>query len=102
VQIFHVTTADEWASAKDAGIYTVSTRDVTLGQEGYIHCSFRDQVDGIRQRWYADLDDVIVLVIETDLLNSPWLAEQLGDAEAPYPHIYGPLNLDAVVEVREL
>ena len=102
MQIFHLTTAEEWTSAKDAGIYTVSTRGVTLGQEGYIHCSFRDQVDGVRQRSYSDLDDVLLLVIETDQLASPWKPEQLPGADATYPHIYGPLNLDAVVEVREL
>jgi glutathione S-transferase len=102
VQIFHLTTADQWASAKDTGLYTVSTRGRTLGQEGYIHCSFRDQVDGVRQRSYSDLDDVLLLVIETDLLASPWQAEQLPNADATYPHIYGPLNLDAVVDVREL
>ena len=108
MQIFHVTTAGEWAAAREAGMYTLSTRDVTLAQEGYIHCAFREQVDGVRQRWYSDLADIVVLVIETDRLTSPWKAEQLADSswssfsEGPYPHIYGPLNLDAVVEVREL
>ena len=110
MQIFHVTTAAEWAAAREAGMYTLSTREVTLAQEGYIHCSFREQVDGVRQRWYSDLSDIVVLVIETDRLTSPWKAEQLADPsssspsplDGPYPHIYGPLNLDAVVEVREL
>ena len=102
MRIFHLTTADEWSSAKDAGLYTMSTRDLTVGQEGFIHCSFRDQVDGVRQRSYSDLHDVLLLVIETDQLSSPWKAEQLPGSDATYPHIYGPLNLDAVVEVREL
>lgn len=86
-------------------MYTLSTRDRTLAQEGFIHCSFREQVDGVRQRWYSDLADIVVLVIETDRLASPWKAEEApgsSSSEGPYPHIYGPLNLDAVVDVREL
>ncbi len=102
MRIFHLTTAEAWASAKDAGSYTVSTRDVSLAQEGYIHCSFRDQVDGVRARFYPDVDETVLLVIETDLLASSWRAERLPGSDGPYPHIYGPLNLDAVVEVREL
>jgi glutathione S-transferase len=105
VQIFHVTTAGEWSAAREAGMYTLSTRDVGLAEEGFIHCSFREQVDGVRQRWYSDLSDIVVLVIETDRLTSPWKAEEVLDSsgsEGPYPHIYGPLNLDAVVDVREL
>lgn len=105
MQIFHVTTAAEWSAAREAGMYTLSTRDLSLAQEGFIHCSFREQVDGVRQRWYSDLSDIVVLVIETDRLTSPWKAEEVPDSsssEEPYPHIYGPLNLDAVVDVREL
>ena len=103
MQIFHLTTATEWVAARDAGMYTLSTRDRTLAQEGFIHCSFREQVDGVRQRWYSDLSDIVVLVIETDRLASPWKAEEASSSsEGPFPHIYGPLNLDAVVDVREL
>ena len=103
MQIFHVTTAAEWTAAREAGMYTLSTRDRTLAQEDFIHCSFREQVDGVRQRWYSDLSDIVVLVIETDRLISPWKAEEVpGPSDGPYPHVYGPLNLDAVVDVREL
>ena len=47
-----------------------------------------------------DLDDLVVLEIETDLLTSPWRSEQLAGADEPYPHVYGPVDLAAVVDVR--
>ncbi|RYU10051.1 DUF952 domain-containing protein [Nocardioides iriomotensis] len=100
--IFHVTTAADWATAQAAGAYTLSTRGVTLEQEGYVHCSNEEQWPVIRDRFYADLDDVVLLVVDPARLSSPVVVEQLGDADAPYPHVYGPIDLDAVVEVRPL
>ncbi len=102
MHIFHITTPDAWESARSAGSYTLSTRGVSLEQEGYIHCSEEHQVQGVRSRFYDDLDDVLLLVVDTDLLTSPWRTEQLAGADQPYPHVYGPINLDAVVEVRRL
>lgn len=100
--IFHVTSATDWAAAQAAGTYTLSTRGVTLEQEGYIHCSTEEQWPAIRDRYYADVDDLVLLVVDPDRLTSRVVVEQLGSADAPYPHVYGPIDLDAVVEVRPL
>lgn len=100
MRVFHLTTADEWSAAQRAGVYTSSTRGRTLAQEGFIHCSEQHQVQGVRSRWFADLRGVVLLEVETDLLTSPWRTEQLEGADQPYPHVYGPLDLDAVVGVR--
>ncbi|MGZ4467902.1 MAG: DUF952 domain-containing protein [Nocardioidaceae bacterium] len=101
MRIFHLTTPAEWEAAQEKGVYTLSTRGVTLAEEGYIHCSEQEQIEGVRKRSYADVPDVLILVIDTDKLASPWRTEQLSGADQPYPHIYGPLNLDAVVDVRQ-
>ena len=100
MRIFHLTTPDVWAAAREAGSYTTSTRGVSLEQEGYIHCSEAHQVEGVRSRFFDDLDDLLVLEIETDLLTSPWRSEQLEGADQAYPHVYGPVDLAAVVDVR--
>jgi glutathione S-transferase len=102
MRIFHLTTPEVWAEAQAAGSWTTSTRGVSLEQEGYIHCSEAHQVEGVRSRFFDDLDDLLLLEIETDLLTSPWRSEQLGGADAPYPHVYGPVDLAAVVDVRPL
>ena len=102
MQIFHLTTAQDWAAAQEQGGYTVSTRGRSLGDEGFIHCSQAEQVEATRERYYSDVPDLVLLVIETDLLTSPWRVEQLPGTDQPYPHVYGPVDLTAVVEVRAL
>lgn len=102
MRIFHLTTPDVWAAAQRSGSYTVSTRGRTLEQEGFIHCSEEHQVEGVRALWFADLDEALLLEIDTDRLTAPWRSEQINGADQPYPHVYGPLDLDAVVGVRPL
>ena len=100
MRIFHLTTTEVWAAAQEAGVYTTSTRGRSLEQEGFVHCSEAHQVDGVRALWFADVPDVVLLEVETDRLTSPWRTEQLDGADQPYPHVYGPLDLDAVVSVH--
>ena len=100
MRIFHLTTPEVWTTARAAGSYTTSTRDRSLEDEGFIHCSDEHQVEGVRATFFADLDDLLLLEIETDRLTSPWRREQVGGADAPYPHVYGPIDLDAVVAVH--
>ena len=100
MRIFHLCTPEVWAAAQDAGSYTTSTRGRSLEDEGFIHCSEAHQVEGVRAFWFADLDEIVLLEIETDLLTSPWRSEQLEGADAAYPHVYGPVDLAAVVDVR--
>ena len=53
--------------------------------------------------WFArSVDDLLMLEIETDHLTSPWRSEQLEGADQPYPHVYGPVDLDSVVAVHSL
>ena len=55
----------------------------------------------MRSRYYADVEEpLLLLTIDTDLLFAPWREDPVGDDT--YPHIYGPLNPDAVVETRGL
>jgi glutathione S-transferase len=100
MRIFHVTTPDIWAAAREAGSYTTSTRGRSLEEQGFVHCSEAHQVEGVRKLRFDDLPEVVVLEIETDLLTSPWRTEQLEGADQPYPHVYGPVDLAAVVDVR--
>lgn len=101
MHIFHIATVAGWAEAMTLGTYTTSTRDRTLEQEGFLHASRADQVEGVRSRYYADVEEpLLLLTIDTDLLTAPWRQDRVGDDT--YPHIYGPLNPDAVVETRAL
>jgi uncharacterized protein (DUF952 family) len=98
-QIFHLALVSDWEAALVAGEYTISSLGVSLEQEGFIHASRADQWEGVKQRYYGGVTDpLVLLVIDPARLTSPLRVEPVGDDE--YPHIYGPLNLDAVVEIR--
>ena len=88
-----------WIAAAAAGEYRVSTRGVTLDEQGFIHCSERHQLREVAERFYADADDLVVLVIDSTLVTAPIRYEASAPDPEPYPHIYGPLPTEAVTEV---
>lgn len=101
MRIFHIATAADWAAAKRSGGYTTSTLGRTLEEEGFLHASRRDQVGATFTAFYADVrEPLVLLTIETDRLASPWREDAVGDDT--FPHIYGPLNPSAVVDVQPL
>jgi uncharacterized protein (DUF952 family) len=92
--ILHITKRSEWEQAQQAGVY----RGDTLHTEGFIHCSTPQQVLGPANAFYRGQPDLVLLCIDPDKLESPLRYEALGTDQA-FPHIYGPLNMDAVVDV---
>ncbi len=103
MRIFHLATQADWEAARVTGRYTTSTRGRTLAEEGFIHASRGDQWQGVRDRYYADVDEPLVLLtIETDLLTSPVLDEPVSGSDETYPHIYGAIEVAAVVTVIPL
>ena len=100
-RIFHIATADDWRKALGTGAYTTSTVGVSLEQEGFIHASRRDQVQGVFDRYYRGLrEDLVLLTIDTARLESEVRMEPVGDDT--YPHVYGPIDRRAVVDVVPL
>jgi uncharacterized protein (DUF952 family) len=100
--IYHITTASDWARAQAAGEYTISTRGLTLAEQGFIHCSAADQVAPVANMFYQGLADLVVLVIDAGRVRPEIRFEQVPGSDKPFPHIYGPLNPDAVVGIRRL
>lgn len=89
--IYHIVLPEVWAKF-DIDLYT----HPSLAAEGFIHCSFESQLDGVIGRYYADEPEVVVLEIESDRLMSRMIKEPSTNCEI-YPHIYGPINRDAIV-----
>jgi len=100
--IYHITDAATWADSQRQGSHTGSTRGIDLAEEGYIHCSTAEQWSGVRQRFYADAENLLLLHVDEQLLTSPLVYEQLPGMPEPFPHVYGPINLAAVVAVEGL
>jgi uncharacterized protein (DUF952 family) len=80
----------------------MSTRDRTLAEEGFIHASTAEQVAPAANMFYKDVPGLIVLVIDASRVKPGVRYEQVPGFSQPFPHIYGPLNTDAVVETVRL
>ena len=97
--IYHVTTSAEWQAAKENGVYT----SPSLQAEGFIHCSADDaQVAGVLQRYFAGKSNLVKLGIDTDKLTSRFIYEWSPSSEDTFPHVYGPINLEAVIETIKI
>jgi len=104
--IFHITPRIAWDDAQHQGDY----RAESLAAEGFIHCSTISQVLPVAENFYKSQSGLVLLVIEPTLLSSDLIWEPpSGESPPPgvpkgepFPHIYGPINLDAVVKVVDL
>lgn len=96
--IYHITTLAEWEQAKQQGFYEAASLPV----EGFIHCSEEHQVAGVLQRYFAGKGPLVKLTIDTDKLTSRLQRDFSPTMNEPFPHIYGRLNLDAVIKEESL
>jgi glutathione S-transferase len=76
----------------------MSTRGVTLDDEGFIHCSRRDQVEATANRFYSDVDELVLLTIDEAALDAPVVDEDLYATGESFPHVYGPIPVSTVVD----
>jgi uncharacterized protein (DUF952 family) len=100
--IYHIASAADWEQAQVLGAYTTSTRGVTLAEQGFIHASTERQVTGVANSFYQGVPGLLVLVIDTGKLTAPLRYDDVPGADEPFPHIYGPLNADAVIGALDL
>lgn len=109
--ILHCFTPEEWAEAEATGVISPPS----LAEEGFVHCSTDEQIEGVLKRFYADVDDVVVG--EVDLHRLAYLAPDsevrweapahpdgspntTADEQQRFPHVYGPIPLAAVTTTR--
>ena len=93
--IFHVTTIEDWKKANEQGFYAAAS----LATEGFIHCSQQHQVEGVLERYFEGQTGLVKLLIDTDKLSSKFVFDWSPSTADTFPHIYGPVNLDSVIEV---
>jgi uncharacterized protein (DUF952 family) len=97
IDFLHITRREDWLKALDQGSYTADS----LAKEGFIHCSTLAQVAATANRYYAGQHGMVLLCIDASLLQAEARWENLDALGNPFPHIYGPLNFEAVVKVVE-
>ncbi len=94
--IFHLTSEATWKAARSASEY----RGDTLESEGFIHASTRSQLAPVANRLFRERTDLVLLEIDLSRIAPRVVRENLEGGSELYPHLYGPLNLDAVVAAR--
>jgi len=95
MRIYHIVLPEVWDN-----FHGILYEADSLATEGFIHCSFADQLDGVLRRYYSHVPKVKILEIDALKLDSKLVVEPSTGGES-YPHIYGPINCDAVVAVEE-
>lgn len=90
--ILHIATLKDWEDAQNTGEYIVES----LEKQGFIHCSKPEQVIDVANFLFKGREDLILLSINPDKVKSEIRFEASIGTEEKYPHIYGPLNLNAV------
>lgn len=96
--IYHVITRDDWEKAQSEGSYAAAS----LASEGFIHTSRSHQVAGVLERYYKDQDNLLLLHIDETKLTVPMEEELAPSVNDYFPHIFGRLNLDAVIKAEPL
>jgi uncharacterized protein (DUF952 family) len=86
-----------WDEAARAGSY----RADTLETEGFIHCSQADQVARVANARFCGREDLVLLWIDPARVRAQIKYEDASDGSGTFPHIYGPLDIDAVARVTE-
>lgn len=96
--IYHVVSHANWQNALKLGFYEAES----LAAEGFIHTSKATQVAGVLERYYKNQSDLLLLHIEEDKLTAALKYELAPSVNEEFPHIYGRLNVDAVVKIEKL
>ena len=97
--IYCLVPAPYWANYAEKDEYI--PRDYQ--QEGFIHATKGDDLLArVTGRVYRDYDgELLLLVIDENRVRNEVKYEQASDGNL-YPHIYGPLNTDAITQIRKM
>ncbi len=95
MSLFHITSESAWREASRSGAYTADS----LATEGFIHCSERHQVVWVANQRFRGRQDLVLLRIDPARLTAEVIRENLEGGEQLFPHVYGAIPTDAVVEV---
>jgi len=101
--ILHITSSDKWRTQRPAGDRgSGGFRDPSLDTEGFIHCSTVDQFLIPANERFVGRNDLVLLVIDTDRLEREPIYEDCYESGTRFPHVYGPIPMEAVIDVVDL
>lgn len=106
IKITHLTTKSAWLAAQGMGEY----RAESLETQGFIHCSTAEQILTVANSFYRGIPDLVLLWLDPGQLTAevrwedpvhsgPHADKNQDENTGLFPHIYGPINLNGVVDV---
>ena len=96
--VYHIIPKIEWEMAQQEGEYS----PLSIQTEGFIHCSNLTQVLGSANLFFKGQSGLQLLKIEVDKLKEKLVYENTTGGSELFPHLYGTLNLEAVINVYNL
>ncbi len=96
--IYHITTKKQWEKALSVGFF----EEPSLETEGFIHMSTMEQIAGVLDRYYKNIPELLMLHVDETKLIAELKYELSPSVNQYFPHIYGTINLDAVVKMEEI
>lgn len=96
--LYHLATAAEWTKYQREGFIAPPS----LAIEGFVHCSWGRQVSGTIEKHFMGVRGLLALRIEASRSGVELLVEDSYASGEAFPHAYGAIRLDAVVEVLHL
>ena len=93
--IYHILNVNEWEESKSKKFY----EPLSYAIEGFIHCSTLDKIEESANKFFNGKSEVVILCIDEERVKAEIVYEDLYNTGFEFPHIYGQLNLDSVIEV---
>jgi uncharacterized protein (DUF952 family) len=91
--LFHIVERSRWNEAVAEGWYAPES----LAAEGFVHCSYLEQVEPVANALYRDASDLVVVELDAALLDAPVVVEDTYGSGTAFPHVYGPITVRAQV-----
>lgn len=96
--IFNLIKKEQWDICKKQKLY----QPKSIEREGYIHCSFEDQILKVAETFYKEQKNLLILCINEKKIDCEVKIEDLFNLNEKYPHVYGSLPIRSIEKVVEL
>ena len=93
MQIHHLASLEDWDKRTSEHYEPAG-----LASEGFIHLCTAEQLGGVVERYYVGRNDLVLVTVDDEQLTSELRWEDLTASGERFPHIYGALNMSAVID----
>lgn len=98
LQLYKILTVQQWQKFRANKIFDGSELDI---KDGFIHLSFKEQIDGIRQKFFTEVLQIVLVSLDNAKLDSSLLKVEANKPNGnKYPHYYGQLSLEMVIDAK--